>query len=123
MRMLRLAALGAALTLAAATPTLAQQGGGGQGRGGAGRMMEMAFKGIDLDATQKAKVDSIVAKYRGEMPAMTPGTPPDDATRAKRREVMEKQQADIRAVLTPDQQKVYDQNMADMRDRMRSRQH
>lgn len=123
MRMLRLAALGAALTLAAATPALAQQGGGGQGRGGGGRMMEMVFKGIDLDAGQKAKVDSIVAKYRAEMPAMTPGTPPDEAARAKRREVMEKQQTDLRGVLTPDQQKVFDQNLADMRERMRSRQH
>jgi Spy/CpxP family protein refolding chaperone len=115
MRMIRLAALGAALTLAAATPALAQQG--GQGRG-PGRMMEMLFKGIDLDAGQKARVDSIMTKYRAEMPPMTPGTPPDDAARAKRREVMEKETADIRSVLTPDQAKVYDQNLAEMRERM-----
>jgi len=115
MRMIRLAALGAALTLAAATPALAQQG--GQGRG-AGRMMAMLFRGIDLDAAQKARVDSIMTKYRGEMPQMTPGTRPDAAARARRREVMEKETADIRAVLTPDQAKVYDQNLAGMREQM-----
>ena len=85
-------------------------------------MMEMMFKGIDLDAGQKAKVDSVVAKYRAEMPAFTPGQQMDDAARQKRRETMEKQQADIRALLTPDQQKVFDTNVAEMRERMQRRQ-
>src|SRR5205807_10063144 len=86
MRLIRLATLGAVLSLAAATPALAQGGGGGQ-RGA--RMLEMAFKGIELEAGQKAKVDSIVARYRAEMPQMMPGSPPDDATRARMREMRE----------------------------------
>lgn len=122
MRLVRLAALAAALTLGAAAPALAQQGPpqGGPGMRGA-RMMEMMFRGIDLDAAQRARVDSVVAKYRAEMPAFTPGQPPDSAAREQRREIMERQHADLRALLTPDQQKQLDQNVAEMRQRMQRR--
>jgi hypothetical protein len=41
-----------------------------------------------------------------------------DANRSQMRTMMEKQQAEIRDVLTPDQQRVYDQNVADLRARM-----
>jgi len=46
---------------------------------------------------------------------MQQGTPPDSATRAKGREVMQKEYAAVRNVLTPDQQKVFDKNLEDMR--------
>jgi Spy/CpxP family protein refolding chaperone len=52
------------------------------------------------------------------MPAFTPGSPPDSSARAQRRELMQKETADIRAVLTPDQQKTFDKNLEDMRSRM-----
>ena len=77
-------------------------------------------QGITLNAEQ-AKVDSITAKYRGQMPAFTPGTPPDSATRAKMRELFGNQDEEIRALLTPDQQKVWDQNVTEMRNRMQQR--
>jgi Spy/CpxP family protein refolding chaperone len=93
--------------------------GAGQQRGG--RMMAMLFQGITLTATQQQKVDSISAAYRHQMPAFTPGTPPTDEERAKRRELMQKQTADLRAVLTADQQKVFDQNLEQMRSRMQQR--
>jgi len=42
---------------------------------------------------------------------MQQGTPPDSATRPKRMEVMQNQLAAVRKVLTPDQQKVFDENV------------
>ena len=121
MKMLRISALGAALVLAVAPMANAQTGGGtGGGRGGA-RMMEMLFKGIDLTDVEKAQVDSIQAAYRAKMPAMTPGQAPDPSARAARRETMQKETADLRNVLTPDQQKVFDKNVEEMRSRRRDR--
>ena len=93
----------------------AQGGGGGQGRG---RQMEMLMQGITLSDAQKASVDSIGQVYRAQMPPMQQGTPPDSATRAKRMEVMQKQFAAVRGVLTPEQQKVFDKNLEDMRANM-----
>ena len=73
---------------------------------------------ITLDDAQKVKLDSIQAKYAKEMPPMTPGEPPSQEAMTKRREVMAKQQDEIRTILTADQQKLYDKNLAEMRDRM-----
>ena len=124
MKMLRISALGAALVLAVAPMANAQAGGGmggnGGGRGGA-RMMEMLFKGIDLTAAEKAQVDSIQAAYRAKMPAMTPGQAPDPSARAAMRENMQKETADLRTVLTADQQKVFDKNVEEIRNRRRTR--
>ena len=107
MKQIRAFALLAVLVAFVAPAALAQGGGppGGQGRG---RQMEMLMKDITLTDVQKASVDSIVQSYRAQMPAFTPGQPPDSAARAKRGEVMTKQNAAIRAILTPDLQKVFD---------------
>ena len=113
MKLTRIVALAGILALAPA----AYAQGGGQG-GGQGRGMQRVMEGITLTDTQKASVDSIQQAFRAQMPAMTPGTPPDSAARAKRMEVMQKQYAAIRAVLTPDQQKVFDKNLEDMRANM-----
>jgi Spy/CpxP family protein refolding chaperone len=83
--------------------------------------MEMLMQGITLTDTQKASVDSIAASYRAQMPAMTPGQPPDSAARAKRMEIMQKQYADVRTVLTADQQTVFDKNLETMRANMANR--
>jgi len=113
MKHIRVLALLAALVAFAAPAAFAQGGGppGGQGRG---RQMELLMKDITLTDVQKASVDSIVQSYRAQMPAFTPGQPPDSAARAKRGELMTKQNAAIRAVLTADQQKVFDKNVAEM---------
>ena len=113
MKLTRIVALAGILALAPA----AYAQGGGQG-GGQGRGMQRVMEGITLTDTQKASVDSIQQAFRAQMPAMTPGTPPDSAARAKRMEVMQKQYAAIRAVLTPDQHKVFDKNLDDMRANM-----
>jgi hypothetical protein len=46
---------------------------------------------------------------------------PDSATRAKLRALFGNQDEEIRALLTPDQQKVWDQNVTEMRNRMQQR--
>jgi Spy/CpxP family protein refolding chaperone len=115
MKRIRLFVVLAALFAFAAPAAHAQ--GGGQGRG-PGRQMERLMQGITLTDAQKTSVDSIVGAFRTQMPQMTPGTPPDSATRAKRMEIMGKQNAEIRKVLTADQQKVFDKNVEDMRANM-----
>ena len=116
MKRIRIYALLAALIAFAAPAAYAQGGGGGQGRGG--RMMERLMTGITLTDAQKATIDSIAQAYRAQMPPFTPGQPPDSAAQAKRMEVMTKQNADIRKVLTADQQKIFDKNVEDMRANM-----
>jgi Spy/CpxP family protein refolding chaperone len=85
-------------------------------RGGA-RRMELLFKDITLTPAQQAKVDSIQGRYRSERPSFTPGTPPDSATREKIRALFQRERDDLRAVLTPDQQKTFDRNVEEMRQR------
>ena len=115
MKRIRVAVMLSALAalVAFAAPAAFAQGGGGGGQG-RGRQMEMLMKDITLTDVQKASVDSIVQSFRAQMPGFTPGQPPDSAARAKRMEVMGKQNAAIRGVLTADQQKVFDKNLAEM---------
>lgn len=110
-----------AVVLAITAPAVQAQGGppGGGPRGGGGRQMEMLLKDITLDAAQKTKLEAIQEKYQKEMPAMTRGERPSPETMGKRRELMTKQQDEIRTILTADQQKVYDKNLAEVRERMR----
>lgn len=115
MKRIRIFAVLAALFAFAAPAAYAQGGGGGQGRG---RQMEMLMQGITLTDAQKASVDSIAQVFRAQMPPMQQGTPPDSATRAKRMEVMQKQFASVRTVLTAEQQKVFDKNLEEMRANM-----
>lgn len=72
------------------------------------------MQGITLTDAQKAKVDSIVAKYAKEMPAMTPGSPPSEEARQKMMELRGKQNEEIRAVLTDEQKAVFDKNRETM---------
>jgi Spy/CpxP family protein refolding chaperone len=119
----RFALLTGALLLLGSTAALAQNPGGGPGPGGfAARRMQRLLQGITLTPDQQAKVDSITARYSAQMPAFTPGSFPDSATRAKMRDLNEHQDAEIRTLLTADQQKVWDDNVAQMRARMQQRQ-
>lgn len=112
-------ALGAVAVAGAQSP--GGDGAGGGGGGFSGRRTQRLLQGITLTAQQQATVDSITAKYRSQMPPFTPGTRPDSATRAKMRTLFGNQDEEIRAVLTPDQQKVWDQNVTEMRNRMQQR--
>jgi len=109
----------AAMAQNPAAPAQTGQEGMGQGRGmgGGQRRLQELLQGITLTADQQKKVDSISAAARAKMPAMTPGTPPDSGTRAMMRGIMQQSNSDIRAVLTPDQQTIWDKNLAAMRAR------
>lgn len=109
----------AAAMIVSATAVTAQPPGGGMGPGGMqARRMEMMMKGITLSADQQKKVDSIQTASRAEMPAMTPGSPPDPEMRQKMMEVSRKRDDAIRAVLTTEQQAVWDKNAEEVRSRM-----
>lgn len=117
--------LAAALVVASASVAQAQGGGGGGGGNMQERMAQqraMMFEGITLDAAQKTKIDSIQAssqKARMELRAgMTQGTPPSPEMREKQQALQADEQKAIKAVLTKEQNEVYDKNMAAMRERM-----
>jgi Spy/CpxP family protein refolding chaperone len=95
-------------------PAAGQRGGG---RGGQ-RMMQMLMDSLNLTADQRTKIDSINTAFQARMPAFTPGTPPSDEDRQKRMQLTQERTAAIKAVLTPDQAKKYDDMMAAMRSRM-----
>jgi len=90
---------------------------GGRGMRGDGgqRMEQMLFNGITLSSAQQAQVDSIRARHRGDMQGLDPRNNPDD--RQKMMQARQAQMSEIRAVLTSDQQAIFDQNMQQMRDR------
>lgn len=109
-----------AVTMLALAATTAQAQGGGQGgmgQGGQGmqRQNEMLFKGITLSEEQKVKIDSVQAANRTAMRAlMQAGGMQDSTTRAKAMEMRKKHNADLRALLTPEQQVQFDKNLAEM---------
>ena len=114
---LRIAFIPLALTLISGSASQAQtpRQGGAEGR------TQMLFKDITLTTAQQAKVDSIVGHYRSQMSPMTPGTPRDSATMAARRALIQKQNADLRLVLTKEQLPVFDRNVEEMRVAMQRR--
>ena len=127
MKVIRIATLAAALCVGM-TSVAAAQGtepqGQGQGRGGG--MGGMLLKDINLTDAQKAQVKTIRDKYVPQLQelrksAQATGGPPDEATRTKMTDIQNKQSAEIRAILTADQQATFDKNLADMKARMANR--
>jgi Spy/CpxP family protein refolding chaperone len=112
-------ASGQAAPPAGAPPEGGQQRGPGGMRGGRG--LQMLFEGITLTDAQQKQVQEIGAKYRAQMQEMMPngmgGGPPDPSMRAKMDEFRTKQQAEIRAILTAEQQTVFDKNVAEAKKR------
>jgi Spy/CpxP family protein refolding chaperone len=122
MKAIRIAALGVALLAGSAavagaqagTQAPAQQGGG---RGGFNRSMN----GIELTDAQKAKVAEIQAKYQPEMQAIRESMQGggDRAEAFKKIQALnDKRNPEIRAVLTPEQQTIFDKNLAEQKARM-----
>ena len=113
--------LAAALVVASASVAQAQGGGGGGGGGGQERQAQMRaalFEGITLTADQKTKIDSIYVasqKASADLRAgITQGTPPSDELRAKMQAVQVEQRKAIKAVLTAEQNVIFDANVAKM---------
>lgn len=124
-----LAALPAALT---AQPPMGGPPGGQPGgmMGGprGGGMQAMLFEGITLTDAQRVQVDSIQQAARGRMRermAAQGDVPPDSAARAAMRQermrATEQDYAAMRALLTADQQKTFDANVARVQEAQRAR--
>ena len=126
MKAIRIAALGVALLAgstaiagaqAATQPPAQQQGGPGGGRGGFNR----SLNGIELTDAQKTKVAEIQAKYQPEAQAIRESMQGggDRAEAFKKMQALnDKRNPEIRAVLTPEQQAIFDKNLAEQKARM-----
>jgi len=80
-------------------------------------MMAAMFDGITLSSAQQKSVDSIRTSYQPQMQQLRAQMP---NSRPQMRELMQKETADFRNVLTPDQQTTFDKNVTAMRQRMQS---
>jgi Spy/CpxP family protein refolding chaperone len=129
MKAIRIATLAAALCVGMTSVAAAQGAppqGQGQGERRAGGMGGMLLKDINLTDAQKDQVKTIREKYLPQQmelrkAAQATGGPPDEATRSKMMELQNKQAADIRAILSADQQATFDKNLVEMKARMDSR--
>ena len=129
MKAIRIATLAFALcvgitSIAAAQGQPIPQGQGEMRRGGG--MGGLLLKDITLTDAQKNQIKTIREKYLPQQMELrkavqATGTPPDDATRAKMSDLQAKQSAEIRAILTADQQVIFDRNAAEMKARMDAR--
>ena len=130
MKVIRIATLAVALC-AGMTSVAAAQGqpepkeGQGEMRRGGG-MGGMLLKDITLTDAQKEQVKTIREKYVPKQlelrkAVQATGAPPDEATRGKMMELQNEQSKEIRAILTPDQQKTFDHNLHEMKERMDAR--
>ena len=127
MKVIRIATLAFALCAGMTSVAAAQgqpegqQGQGGMGRGGG--MGGMLLKDITLTDAQKVQIKTIREKYvpmqlELRKAVQATGGPPDEATRAKMMELQSQQAAEIRTVLTPDQQKTFDHNLHELKEKM-----
>ena len=126
MKAIRIATLAVALcagmtSVAAAQgqPEPGKQGGQGEMRRGGG-MGGMLLKDITLTESQKEQIKVIREKYAPKQlelrkAVQVTGVPADDATRAKMAELQNQQAAEIRVILTADQQAIFDRNLAEMK--------
>ena len=125
MKVIRIATLAIALcagmtsvAAAQAQPDHEKHGQGEMKRGGG--MGGMLLKDITLTDAQKTQIKTIREKYAPRQleirkAVQATGVAPDDATRAKRTELQNQQAAEIRAILTADQQVIFDRNLAEMK--------
>lgn len=112
--------IAAVAAFAIATPAFAQGGGGGGGMRmspaeRAARQKEQLFAGITLTADQSTKVDTIMAQAgRKQMEGMQAA----GGDRAAMQEIMQKANTErndaLKAVLTDEQKKKFEENLAAM---------
>jgi Spy/CpxP family protein refolding chaperone len=121
MKAIRIVALVAALVVGATAVAGAQ----GMPQGGQGRRGNMQLDGIELTDAQKVKVEEIQKKYQPEMTALRSefqGGGDRAELMKKLNALRERSSAEIRVILTPDQQAVFDKHAAEMKERMAQRQ-
>jgi Spy/CpxP family protein refolding chaperone len=123
MKVIRIAVLAAALCAVASSIAAAQ--GQEQGQSEMRRGGGWLLKDITLTDAQKAQIKTIRDKYVPQMMEIRKSAQavggPDEATRAKMMDLQTKQTAEMRAVLTTDQQVTFDKNVAEMKARMDAR--
>ncbi len=102
----------------ASTVAQAQGGGGGGGRMSMEDRKAKMFEGITLTADQKTKIDTVMAqtakKQQEMMAGQAAGGPPSPEMREKRMALQAEQMKAIKALLTGDQQSIFDKNMEGM---------
>jgi Spy/CpxP family protein refolding chaperone len=126
MKAIRIATLAFALCVGITSIASAQGPGTVQPQGEArrgGGMGGMLLKDITLTDAQKEQIKTIREKYLPQQmelrkAAQAVGGPPDAATRAKMSDLRDKQAAEIRAILTADQQKTFDHNLHELKEDM-----
>ena len=126
MKVVRIATLAAALCVGMTAVASAQSTQSQQSEGRRGGRGEWLLKDINLTDAQKDQIKTIREKYVPQQVELrkavqATGGPPDDATRAKMMDLQAKQAAEIRAVLTADQQVTFDKNLAAAKERMAER--
>lgn len=122
MKTIRIAVVVAALLMGGAALARAQ---GAMQHGGSGRRA-VQLDGIELTDAQKVKLEEIQRRYQPEMLALRN----EFQNGGDRAELMKKgaalrdrSSAEIRAILTPDQQAVFDKHTAELKARMEQAQH
>ena len=114
-KMIRMAMMAAAMFMAVTTVAKAQDPAQQGGRRGGGRGgVQMLLQGITVDSATTAKITAIAQKYGPDM-----RTAMQAQDTAKVNDLRKKEYDEIKALLTPDQQKQFDQNVADMAARRR----
>ncbi len=130
MKVIRIATLAIALCAGMTSVAAAQgqpepkEGQGDMRRGGG--MGGMLLKDITLTDAQKNQIKTIREKYVPKQlelrkAVQATGGPPDEPTRAKMMELQTQQSTEIRAILTADQQKTFDHNLHEMKEKMDER--
>ena len=117
MKALRIAAVVAALLIGGAAIASAQ----GAMQQGAQARRNMQLDGIELTDAQKSKLDEIQKKYQPEMMALrTEFQNVGDRAELMKKSIAlrERSSAEIRAILTADQQVVFDKHTAEMKAKM-----
>jgi Spy/CpxP family protein refolding chaperone len=120
MKAIRVMALGVLLLAVGAVSARAQGGAAQQGQAG-GRRPDRLLDNMLLTDSQKAKIDNIQRKYLPDLQALRQSmSSGGDRTEGmqKWKAIVEKMQPEIRAVLTPDQQAIFDKNAAEQKARM-----
>jgi Skp family chaperone for outer membrane proteins len=122
MRILRMAAVALAVTVGGASLMEAQEGRRGGGRGMGGVNVPMLLEGITLTDAQQAKADSLVTKFAEQQQALRAelqgGGGDMQTAMGRMTDMRDKQLAELKAILTEDQQKVFDKNVEALQARM-----
>lgn len=93
-------------------------GDGSRMRHGSGHHGDMMLKDLNLTKEQHEQVRAIHDRYRQQAESLRKnGAGRDSTSREQLRSMMKQEMGEIRAILTPDQQKQFDDKMAKMKER------